>query len=654
MARKKIQNWVAVGILFMVLVAMVITGFGTGGSGGLGSLGGGGAPTGTEVAKVGRVPITTDQANNQFNQDFQQLRQNLPNATIVEFLNQGGFEGSVERLVALEAMRQYAQARGIVATRTMIDATISTSPEFQFARIGNTFDNDIFQRALQQAGVSLDQIREEYGRRLLQQQMLTPMTMAALVPQGVAQAYAMVPLEQRSGMIGVVPVGAIERTLRPSEAEIGAYYQRYRDYFSIPERRVIKYAMIGADQVTITPPTEAEINAVYTATPRYQPGQIRTLESVNFGMAGSAQADAAAFVQRVRGGASFQQAAQAAGRGEAYARRANQTKRDFANLVTPQVAEQAFGAQQGAVIGPVRSQLGWLVVRVESAAGGQPLAAVRADIVRELERRKRTAAINALATRLEQQIEEGKSFEDVANGAHLTIVTSLPVTAQGRLGNGQVAPISPELRTLLAAAFEMDADDSTPQVASIEENARYALIGIERSEAAAPPPLAEIHDLVRSQLVRRTALRQARQIADAIAARINGGMAPVPAFAQAGLPLPPPQPISTTRSNIMTQNVPESLRLFFRLRPGTSAVVAAPNNGGWMVVAPQQSVRATTATAEAAASARSQLGQIAQEEAQWQVLKAMEASVGVQRNTAAIQAERRRIAATMTTGPQQQ
>src|SRR5205085_11463513 len=213
------------------------------------------------------------------------------------------------------------------------------------------------------------------------------------------------------------------------------------------------------------------------------------------------------------------------------------------------------------------------------------------------------------------------------------------ITAQGRLSSGQAATISPELRTLLPAAFEIDSDDSTPQVASIEENTRYALIGIERSEAAAPPPLAEIHDLVRSQLVRRTALRQARQIADAIAARINGGATPASAFAQAGLPLPPPQPITTRRANIMTQQVPESLRLFFRLRPGTAAVVAAPNNGGWMVAAPQQSVRATTATAQDTASAQTQLGQVARDEAQWQVLKAMELSVGVQRNTAAIQAE---------------
>src|SRR5205085_2637689 len=117
MARRKMKNWVAASILFFSLVAIVITGFGTGGIGGLSSLTGGGAPSGNELAKVGRVAITTDMANTQFNQDYQNLRQNLPNVQLAEFVSQGGFEGSVERLVALEALRQFAQSQGIVASR---------------------------------------------------------------------------------------------------------------------------------------------------------------------------------------------------------------------------------------------------------------------------------------------------------------------------------------------------------------------------------------------------------------------------------------------------------------------------------------------------------------------------------------------------------
>jgi peptidyl-prolyl cis-trans isomerase D len=654
MARKKFRNFTIGVILFLSLVAIVITGFGTGGFGGIDSLGGGGGQTGTELARVGRTVITTEEANNQFNRDFQQLRQRLPNAQITEFLNQGGFEGAVDRLVAIEALRQYAQARGIVATRQMIDTAISTAPDFQFARIGNNFDNNIFQRALQQAGVSVEEIRSEFARQLLQRQVLQPIVAGFTVPLGVGQAYAMVPMEQRTGMIGVVPTGAIERGLNPTDAEVAAYYQRYRDYFTVPERRVIKYAVIGPEQVTVAPPTDAEIQAVYNNTPRYQAGLIRTLESVNFGNAANAQAEANAFAQRVRGGTGFQAAASAAGRGDAYARRVNQTQQDFANLVTPQIAAQAFQAAQGAIIGPVRSQLGWLVVRVESAGGGQPLAAVRADIARELERRKRTAAINALVAQLEQQIDEGASFEDVARGAHLTVITAPPITAQGMLANGRPAPqVTSDLRALLAPAFDMEPDDSQAQVPAIQADSRYALLGIDRAEAAAPPPLAEIRDRVRGQLIRRTALTRARQVADGIAGRINRGMPIAQAFAQAGIPLPPPQPIRAQRMDIMVRQAPESLQLFFRLRPGTAAVIAAPNSGGWMVAAPQQSVRASTATPQATQEAQRQLAQATESEAEAQLLKAMELSVGVQRNTAAIRAERQRIGASMVTGPQQ-
>ena len=131
MARKKFRNFTVGAILFLSLVAIVITGFGTGG-GGLGDVGGGGQTTETELAKVGSTPITTDQANNQFNESFQQLRRQLPNAQITEFLSQGGFEGSVDRLIALEALRQYAEARGVTVTRQMIDNAISAAPEFQF------------------------------------------------------------------------------------------------------------------------------------------------------------------------------------------------------------------------------------------------------------------------------------------------------------------------------------------------------------------------------------------------------------------------------------------------------------------------------------------------------------------------------------------
>ena len=42
----------------------------------------------------------------------------------------------------------------------------------------------------------------------------------------------------------------------------------------------------------------------------------------------------------------------------------------------------------------------------------------------------------------------------------------------------------------------------------------------------------------------------------------------------------------TTTTHSFTPELEDSLQLFFRLRPGTAAVTAAPNNGGWMIAAP--------------------------------------------------------------------
>jgi peptidyl-prolyl cis-trans isomerase D len=654
MARKKIRNWIAVTILFFSLIAIVITGFGTGGGGGLDSLRSNGGTQGEELARVGSVPITSDQVNNQFNQDFQNFRRSadgLANAQIGEFLNQNGFEGAVDRLVYLEAIRQFAAGHGIVATRQMIDNAIYNAPDFRFARNGAEFDNNLFEQRLRDAGYTVERIRREVAEQLLQRQLLQPVVSGFRIPAGVARAYAAVPLEQRSGMIGMVPAAGIARGLNPTEAEVAQYYQRYRAYFTMPERRVIKYAVIGADQVTPAPVTESEIRAVYANTPRYQQNQTRNLQSITFSGA-QAQQQAAAFAQRVRGGTAFVAAAQGAGFQESDVTFANQSQTQFAGVTSADVARQAFQAPQGGLVGPVRSPLGVHVVRVESVAtsAGRPLEAVRADIVRELERRKRAVAVTALATQVEQLIDEGKSFEDAAREARLTIVTTSPLTAQGLEANGQPGTVSADLRILLPAAFEMDADSPDPVVAVVQENARFALLGVDRTDPAAPPPLAQIQGRVRAMLIQRLSLVRARQIADGIAARINGGMPVAQAFAQAGITLPAPQPVSARRGDIMRQQPqpPEALLLFFRLRPGTAEVARAPGNNGWVVVAPQQSVRAPEA-AGAAILPRIQLEltQSVPVEAERQLLRAMALGFNVQRNEGAIRAARARAAASV-------
>lgn len=649
MARKRIRNWLAVSILFLSLVAIVITGFGTGGGGGLDSLGGGSSQSGTELARVGNRPITTTEANDRLNQDFQTLRRQLPNADMVEFLNQNGFEGAVDRLIALETMRQFGEARGIVVTRRMADRLIAGAPDFRNAN--GEFDQNQFQAVLQRAGVSEAQLRQDVRNELMRQQLLAPIQSGFRMPAGVARAYAGVPMERRVGQVVTVPLAPIARGLNPSDAEVAQFYRRNPQAFRVAERRVVKYALIGPEHVNVAAPTEAEIASVYANTPRYQRSESRTLQSITFSGA-QAQQQATAFAQRVRGGTAFVAAAQGAGFQASDVTFPNQSQTQFAAVTNADIAVQAFRAQRGETIGPVRSPLGVHVVRVETVTinAGRPLASVREAIVREITRRKTAAAVNAFAASLEQQLADS-SFEEVARNARLTVVTSPSITAEGLQANGAPFAMSAELRAILPVAFEMDPDSPDPALQPLDPNGRYALVGVDRVDPAAPPPLAEIRDRVRAGLIGYTARIRARDIARGIARRVNEGMPLAQAVAAAGATLPAPQQISGQRGQVLGeagQRASVAMRLLFRLRPGTAEALRAPRNDGWLVVVPTQSLWPEPAIiARQVQGTQTELSQTLPGEAERQLIRAMSLRVGVQRNAAEIAAERRRISSNL-------
>ena len=85
-------------LLFLALVAIVVTGFGTGGFGGLGSLGGGGSASGDPLATVDGEPITASRGQRPVNRAASSsARQQQPTLDMAEFLAQGGFDRSLDR-----------------------------------------------------------------------------------------------------------------------------------------------------------------------------------------------------------------------------------------------------------------------------------------------------------------------------------------------------------------------------------------------------------------------------------------------------------------------------------------------------------------------------------------------------------------------------
>ena len=643
--RKSLRSWIVVAILFFSLVAIVVTGFGTGGFGGLGSLSGGrGGATGDALATVEGRSVSASEINDLVNRQYANARQQQPTLDMASFLAQGAFEQLLAQTITARALQAFGAGQGLTVSQRMIDREIVNIPAFR--SLTGQFDQNVMRQQLQAQNLSESQFRESVAQSLMQRQLLGPVALGTRVPEGVAREYANLLLERRRGLVGVVPIETLAAAISPTDAEIAQFYRTNRIAFTVPERRVVKYALIGMEQVAQTgQATEAEIQAVYRNSPNsYGPRETRTLQAIVL----PSQQAAQAFAARVRGGADFVAAAAPAGFAAGDVTFANQTRAQFERVANAEVAAAAFAAAQGALVGPIRSELGYHVVRVERivATPARPLEAVRGEIAAAIESRKRTEALGTLVSRVEERLSDGASFEEAARAEHLAIVTTPPITAAGQPSGDSQWVLAPELRPILASAFEIDADDPQPVVEQITPNERFALLGIEQVLPAAPPPLAQIVPEVRAALIRERARTQARALADLIARRINSGTAAATAFAEAQPRLPAPRTVDVRRLDISRQGqqVPPPLITLFSIPQGRARVVAAENNAGWFIVVHQQRTAGdASGTPQLIQSTRTEFGNSASEELAQQFARAVEQRSEVSRNQDAIRRARQQI-----------
>jgi peptidyl-prolyl cis-trans isomerase D len=641
--RKSLRSWATIGLLLFSLIAIVATGFGTGGFGGLGSLtkgNGAGDGSGTLATVEGRS-ISADEVREAVNRAFSRARQQQPTLDMAAFLAQGTYDQVLNQTIVADALQAFADHQGLVISQTMIDREIANLPAFR--NLAGQFDQGVYRQQLQALGLTEAKLREDIAQSLTQRQLLGPIALGARVPEGVAREYANLLLERRQGTIAAVPSAMLAAGINPSDAEVAAFYRTNRIAFTIPERRVIKYAVIGPDQVPQTaPPTDAEIATVYRNSPlRFGARETRTIQSIVL----PSQQAAEAFAARVRGGTAFVAAAQQAGFTAADVTFADQNRDQFARVANPQVAAAAFAAAQGAVVGPTRSELGWHVIRVDhvTSTPARPLATVRGEIIAWLSQRKRADALAALVAQAEDQLSSGASFEEVARAHNLAIVTTPPITAAGQPAGGAPWTAPADLTPLIHAAFDIDPEEPQPAIETIAANQRYAMIGIDRVVPAAPAPLAEIAQQVRGALVQQRARQLARALADRVVQRINAGTPAAQALAEAQPRIPNGRHVDLRRMDISraNQQVPPAVIALFRIPQGRATVVPAENNAGWFIVVHEQRIAGDASTnAALIQSARTQFNSSVSEELAQQLARAIELRSEVSRDEEAIRRAR--------------
>ena len=584
------------------------------------------------VATIGNQTITEDQLRDRVDRYLANVRRKQP-VTIEEFLASGDYESIVDELIDKAALLEYAKRNGMIVSKALIDGEIASIPDFQGP--DGKFDQKKFDGLLAQQRVSLQMFRDDFTQSRYGTWLVNPIVSTAQVPESLVSPYASFLLERRKGTAGIVRWADVPKPAEPDDRTLATYYAANRARFVVPERRVFRYALVKVDEMKAkATATEAQIQDAYKkAGTRFAAKELRSAHQLVL----LDQATAQKVAGEIKAGKSIEEEAKAMGLSAANF--ASLEKDALLRQTSAEVANAVFAAADGAVIGPVQSQLGWVVLHVDKVEklAAKSLDEARPELAKEVATNNAIAAIVDLHQRIEDGADNSMKFDDLMRDTKLTPQLLGPVAANGTDPLNPEFKLDPVLAPIIQTGFTLKPEDD-PQLVQIGKDGSFAIMQTQKVIAAAPRPLAEIRKQVHDFYIVDEALKKARAVAIDIVNQINRGMPMPQVMASHGANKVPLSPFDLSRAELEgKQDVPAHIILAFSMAPKRAKYVLAPNRAGYLIVY-LDAVEEKDASADAAqmAKMRANLARAIPQEHGLEFMDAIRHEVKVQRNAEVI------------------
>lgn len=625
----------AIVLAFIGLIALAFASADVSGTGTFGGVSGS-----DRVAVVGDAKIGTAEFSRTASSAVEQIRQSDPTITMRAFVEQDGLNEVLDQMIDRYTLAEYARANGLRAGANLVNSEIMQIPAFRGAD-GN-FSQQAYERALAQQRLSDAQVRADLELGLLAEQITLSAVRGARLPNKFANRYAGLLNERRKGSIAFIPSAAFAPKVDPTKEQLKAYYDANRSDFIRPERRTVRFATFGMENVNSrTTPSDAEIAARY----KRDEDQYAASQSRSFTRLIVPTEDAAnAIKSRVEGGESFSTVARELGFGTSEIESTDRTA--YTATTSDAVANAAFAANQGAIATPVRGALGWHVTRVNSISNkaARTLADVTPELRETLTGELQIAALSDLSAKIEEQVDDGTPLSQVAEELGIEVTTTQPLTADGRVYGSRDQTAPAQLAAALETAFQMN--EGEPQLAEIVRGETYLVFEVGEITPSATAPIDEIKEPLTVAWRLDEGAKLAKAASDRVMKLTTGDGSLAAAIKAEETRLPPADVVDLGRREIVGQNgqVPPPLALMFSMAQGTVKRLEATQNLGWFVI-DLDSISAEPVDEDspmiAATSQQLQAALVA--EYSQQLTKAMAEEVGVERNQDALEAVRKQL-----------
>ncbi len=454
----------------------------------------------------------------------------------------------LDQLVAEQLIENFLNEQGYRISDEQVMDFIRQAPEFQ---VDGRFDMQTYRTFLAERG--MDPVRFEALQRnaLRQQQLQLAIGATALVTPAEYRRYLNLIAEQRVVTVATINPADVQDGIEITDEMVVAYYDNNPGLYQLPEAVDVEYIQVSREDVAenIEIP-EQDLVAYYEDNrSRYLQDEQRRARHILVLFnddEDAAEAKANDVLARLEAGESFEDLAAELSEDTLTATAGG----DFGALTRSQYPEElasvVFSMDEGDVEGPVKSEFGFHVLRLDDilARGPLPLDQVRGELLSELRQREAEDRFRDLERALSDALFDNDNMQAIAEATGLDVQTATGITRDGGapFGNNQAAidAIFDELVLTggnISEVTELDADSA-------------AIFKVVDYRPAARQRLDEVREQIeialRAQQADTILANRAEQMLEAIA---NGEAFGLAAEA-AGLEVAEPQLLTRTDESI--------------------------------------------------------------------------------------------------------
>lgn len=525
--------------------------------------------TDLSVATVGARDIDPSEFEYELSRETQRLRQTLGGQLTEEQLVGLGVGNAVlQRMINDVALSEKAQSMGLLVSDDQVTRAIHTDQAFQGfdGKFSRTRFNEMMRANGYPEQVYIERVRSDIALR----QMLGPVSSAAASPKKLSEMIRAFRYEKRTAETLLIKAADQPEPGQPGDDALKTVYEEQAAQFTAPEYRKITFVHLDPMQllegITVTP---EELQAAYDANlgSFIKPEQ-RSVQQIVLVDEAKATEAARMLVE----GQDFKKVATDFAEMDAAAVDLGSVSPEG---LLPDLSKAVFAAAKDAIVGPIKSPLGWHILKVTAIDKGftKKPEEVRDQLTDIVRHEQAIDALYKLSVRFEDQIGGGATLEEAGTAVGASAVSIDAVDREGKTPAGEAAKGLPNLASLLPVAFASEERLDSELTEAGDKG--FFMVRVDKIIAPALKPF----DSVRNEVIQvwKTEQRQksAETQAKEIAQLVSGGTAFASLAGTVPDALKTVGPVTRAERGKVE---PSLLAKMFELKPGTAGIALTGND----------------------------------------------------------------------------